>query len=82
MRVIKYPEPEKEEFITCSICKAELAYQGSDCRWKDGVAGDIKYIKCPCCGHEIRVAYIPYPIYAGKKVFEFSNGSWVKEANP
>ena len=62
MRVVKYPEPEKEEFITCSKCHAELAYNGSDCYWKNGIAGDIKYIVCPCCNHEIRVAYTPYPI--------------------
>ena len=67
MRVIKYPEPEKEEFITCPKCHAELAYNRSDCHWKDGIAGDIKYIVCPCCNHEIRVAYTPYPMMPIKK---------------
>lgn len=82
MRVIKYPEPEQETITTCSRCGAELAYTGSDCHWKMGAWGDIRFIICPCCSTEITISYTPYPVKIGKNFYEFSDGSWAEEANP
>ena len=79
MRVIRYPEPEAETFITCSKCKAELAYVGSDCQWRDGVTGDIKYITCPCCKSEIKIDFTPYPINICDRFYYFKDGSWAEE---
>jgi hypothetical protein len=79
MRVIRYPEPEIETFVTCSKCKAELAYVGSDCQWRDGFSGDIKYIVCPCCNNEIKIDYTPYPINIGDRFSCFNDGSWATE---
>ena len=76
MRIVKYPEPEQESFVTCSRCKAELAYTGNDCFWEDGVTGEIKFIKCPCCGTKIRITYIPYPIQIGQRTVYFDNESY------
>lgn len=82
MRVIKYPEPEQETITTCSKCGAELAYTGSDCQWRSGVTGDIKYIICPCCKSEIKINFTPYPINIGDRFYYFNDGSWAEEANP
>lgn len=82
MRVVRYPEPEAETLVTCSRCKAELAYVGSDCQWRDGVTGDIKYIICPCCKSEVKIDFTPYPINIGDRFYYFSDGSWAEEANP
>ena len=76
MRVVKYPEPEQEIFVTCSKCKAELAYTGSDCFWENGVAGDVKFIICPCCGTKIRIDYTPDPIQIGKDFYYFDEGPY------
>ena len=81
MRVVKYPEPEAETLVTCSKCKAELAYVGSDCQWRDGVTGDIKYIICPCCKSEVKIDFTPYPINIGDRFYYFSDGSWAEETN-
>ena len=80
MRVVKYPEPEMETFVTCSRCGAELAYVGSDCMWRDSTTGDIKYIMCPCCYSEIKIEFTPYPINIGDRFYYFNDGSWVEEA--
>lgn len=72
MRVIRYPEPEAETLVTCPKCRAELAYVGGDCQWRDGVAGDIKYIICPCCNNEVKIGYTPYPINIGDR-FSYAN---------
>lgn len=82
MRVVKYPEPEKETLITCSKCKAELAYVGSDCKWRAGATCDIKYIICPCCKTELKIECTPYPINIGDKFYYFNDGSWAEEAKP
>ena len=75
MGVVKYLEPEAETLVTCSKCKAELAYVGSDCEWRDGVTGDIKYIICPCCKSEIKIDFTPYPIYIGGRGYYFNDDS-------
>ena len=82
MRVVKYPEPEVETLITCPKCKAELAYVGSDCYWRDGVVSDLKCVDCPCCKTFIIVEKVPYPIRVGGKIWNFSDGSWAKEVKP
>ena len=82
MRVVRYPEPEAEAFVTCSRCKAELAYVGSDCKWRDGVTGDIKYITCPCCESEVKIDFTPYPINIGDRFYYFNDGSWAEETKP
>lgn len=82
MKVVKYPKPEAETLVTCPKCKAELAYVGSDCKWRDGITGDIKYIICPCCNSEIKIDFTPYSINIGDKFYYFSDGSWAEEANP
>lgn len=74
MRVVKYPEPEAETLVTCSKCGAELAYVGSDCKWRDGITGDIKYIICPCCKGKIKIGYTPYPINISDR-FSYANFS-------
>lgn len=82
MRVIKYPEPEAETLITCPKCTAELAYVGSDCKWRSGVTGDIKYIICPCCKSEVKIGFTPYSINISDRFSYFNDGSWAKEAKP
>lgn len=82
MRVVKYPEPEAETFVVCHRCGAELAYVGSDCQWRDGITGDIKYIICPCCKSEVKIDFTPYPINIGDRFYYFNDGSWAEEAKP
>jgi DNA-directed RNA polymerase subunit RPC12/RpoP len=53
MRVIKYPEPEEEKFITCIHCGAELAYTSEDTQLKDCLISIYTIIICPVCGREI-----------------------------
>ena len=83
MKVIEYPPTVPPVEVRCR-CGALLEYTESDCYFKEGIAGLRKYIDCPLCNHPIMIAFIPDPVYirAGKKVFEFSDGSWAKEANP
>lgn len=71
MRVIKYPEPEEEKFITCTHCAAQLAYVDSDCVWQSGISGESKYIVCPCCNHQIIVELIPYHYAQEPRPLEF-----------
>lgn len=79
MRVVKYPEPEAETLVTCPKCEAELAYVGSDCKWRDGVTGDIKYITCPCCKSEVKIGFTPYPINLGNRFVYCDYGSWTEK---
>ena len=73
MRIVKYPPPEKEQFITCRGCKAELAYTGSDIRWEMGCYSDLKVIYCPICEQRMILESIPYPMYVNGKKFTFSS---------
>ena len=82
MRIIEYPPAEPEIEIRCPHCKALLGYTASECFYEDRAFGYVKYIKCINCRKEIRLDYIPHPIIAGDKFYEFNDGSWVKEANP
>lgn len=48
MRVIKYPAPEEEKFVTCD-CGAELAYTSEDIEFRDILISTHKVIVCPVC---------------------------------
>jgi hypothetical protein len=55
---------------------------GGDCYWRDGVVSDLKCVDCPCCKTFIIIEKVPYPIRVGEKIWNFSDGSWAKEAKP
>ena len=82
MRIIEYPPAEPEIEERCPHCKALIGYTASECRWEDTGIASRKYIKCLYCKDKIILDYIPIPEYPRKKFFEFSDGSWAKEANP
>ena len=82
MRIIEYPPAEPELEVRCPHCKALIGYTASECRWQDSAFSTQKYIKCLYCKQKIILESIPYPIYTGEKIYNFSNGSWAKEANP
>ena len=71
MRIIEYPLPAEEQEVKCRKCSCLLAYTKFDTYRVPGVAGDRIRVKCPCCGTELQVDYIPYPHPSKNMAFDY-----------
>lgn len=53
-------DPTKVMQVSCGHCASRLEYTNSDVQkriYRDytGSADEVRYVKCPACGHEVHV---------------------------